>query len=445
MISLLSASGKEPVLAPSDQNVLDFLNLKFGMFIHYNMGTYTGEQWAYPFHDPKEFRPSELDCAQWARAAKSAGMNYAVFTSKHHDGFCLWDTRVSNYDIASAEKEYRDLDIVREYVDAFREAGITIGLYFSVWDRHHGIEHGNINKENIEFTKQQLTELLVNYGDIACIVIDGWGSRWGKGPDFEELPYAVLADHIHSIQPKCLVINHSCRADLDYTQIVHYEATHGQHIPYDNTFPSQQGPVMQPGWFWDKGFGDLELKSVESIVNELGYTNQYYSNYLLNAAPNDKGLMDDNVVKRLEEVGKSVRLSEPHITLPEVQPAHKSVKVKCSSTLGEEGVSDRNVLDCNLFTAWKAAKTDENPWIELDFGKPETFNFLSMHGGYEKSIQEYEVDALVKNKWITLYKGGEVTFHEKKHFDQVTAQKYRLRVLKKKGIPEIIEMTFVKY
>ncbi len=71
----------------TDQNILDFLNLKFGMFIHYNMGTYHAEQWAYPFHDPKDFKPSELDCNQWAAAAKSAGMNYAVFTTKHHDGF----------------------------------------------------------------------------------------------------------------------------------------------------------------------------------------------------------------------------------------------------------------------------------------------------------------------------------------------------------------------
>ena len=65
------------------------MNLKFGMFIHYNMGTYTGEQWAYLFHDSKEFKVSDLDCIQWARAAKSAGMRYAIFTAKYDDGFCL--------------------------------------------------------------------------------------------------------------------------------------------------------------------------------------------------------------------------------------------------------------------------------------------------------------------------------------------------------------------
>ena len=443
IIQMISLGQKKET--PQNNNVLDFLNLKFGMFIHYNMGTYTAEQWAYPFHDPKEFKPSKLDCSQWAKAAKSAGMKYAVFTTKHHDGFCLWDSKVTNYDIASTEKKYQKLDIVKEYVDAFREEGITIGLYFSVWDRHHGVQRGNINPQNIDFTKEQLTELLTNYGDISCIVIDGWGSRWGRGPNFKEFPYHILADHIHSIQPNCLVINHSCRADLDYTQIVHYEATHGQHIPYDNTYPSQQGPVIQPTWFWEKGYENLELKPVEEIVNELSYTNKYYSNYLLNAAPNDKGLMDDNVVARLKEVGDVLKLSKPLRSIPEIHKPHQNVTAKVSSTLKQKGVTAENTLDCNLFTVWRPGKDDENPWIELDFGKRETFNCFSMHAGYKKTIQKYAVEAFVKNKWVHLFTGGPATFHEKNTFKEIKAQKYRLKVLEKQGVPEIFELTFVKY
>jgi len=260
-----------------------------------------------------------------------------------------------------------------------------------------------------------------------------------------ELPYPVLADHIHSIQPNCLVINHCCRADLTYTQVVHYEATHGQHIPYDNTFPSQQGPVMQPGWFWEKGYENEELKSVEAILNELEYTNNHLSNYLLNAAPNDKGLMDDNVIERLKEVGKLVKLSPPLTSLPKTENPHKYVTVKTSSKTDDPNIQDANVLDCNLFTLWKAGENDENPWIELDFGKPETFNYFSMHAGYKKSIQKYEIQAFIKNKWISLYTGGEATFHEKDKFKEVTSQKYRLIILEKKSTPEVVEFTLVKY
>ncbi|WP_198931752.1 alpha-L-fucosidase [Labilibacter marinus] len=430
-------------LVKANDPVLDFLNLKFGMFIHYNTGTYHAEQWAYPFHDPKDFKPSALDCNQWASAAKSAGMQYAVFTTKHHDGFCLWDTKVSNYDIASAEKEYKNMDIVKEYVDAFRKADITVGLYFSVWDRHHGIQHGNINEENIAFTKQQLSELLTNYGEIACIVIDGWGSKWGNGPDFKELPYATLADHIHSIQPNCLVINHSCRTDLSLTQLAHYEATHGQHCPFDNTVPSQQGPTIQPAWFWEKHFANLELKSVEDVKKELNFANTHYANYLLNAAPNDKGLMDDNVIERLKEIGKAITLSEPLTELPKVESVHKGVKAKASSYNGKE-FAPTNVIDANLFTRWQYKEGDKEPWLELDFGSPQTFNKV-ICGEFRKGIEAFKIEALVDGKWVLLTEGKQMTFNYNRSFPDVTARKYKLTILKASQLPKVAELTFVKY
>jgi len=133
---IFAASG---MAGPSKNPVLDFLNLRFGMFVHFNMGTFHGEQWAEPGKDPKSFSPSNLDCSQWAKAAKSAKMQYAVLTTKHHDGFCLWDSNVTKYDVASSNYES---DVVRDFVDAFRDEGIKVGLYFSVWDRQHGIETG---------------------------------------------------------------------------------------------------------------------------------------------------------------------------------------------------------------------------------------------------------------------------------------------------------------
>ncbi|WP_245949218.1 alpha-L-fucosidase [Lutibacter citreus] len=420
--------------------VLSFLNLNFGMFIHYNMGTFHGEQWAKPNHDPKSFAPTNLDCNQWAKAAKSAKMNYAVFTTKHHDGFCLWDTKVTDYDVASSS--YKG-DIVKEYVDAFRKQNIKVGLYFSVWDRQHKIEHGNITPENIQYTKDQLTELLTNYGEVVCIVIDGWGSKWGNGPDFKELPFKVLADHIHSMQPNCLVINHSCKTDLDVTQLVHYEATHGQHCPFDNTLPSQQGPTLQSTWFWEKGYENQELKSVESVVKELNFANSHYANYLLNAAPNDKGLMDDNVLNRLKEIGKKVFLPAPLKQLPKIEKPHKNVVVTASSFSSEE-FKPESVIDCNLFTRWQFAKGDENPWIELDFGKPQTFNRV-ICGEYKKGVSKFKIEAFVNGNWKLLAEGNEITHNFNASFEEVTAQKFRLVVLESTQLPKIAEITFVKY
>ncbi len=425
--------------ATTSDPLLDFMNNRFGMFIHFNMGTIHAEQWAKPNHDPKSFDPQHLDCEQWADAAKSAQMSYAVFTTKHHDGFCLWDTSVTDYDVASSSY---DGDIVKEYVDAFRSRDIKIGLYFSVWDRTHGIAKGSVSEEGVEFTKRQLTELLTNYGEIICIVIDGWGSVWGQSPTFEELPFDVLADHIHSIQPNCLVINHSCRTDREFTQVVHYEATHGQHSPYDNTIPSQQGPTIQPAWFWERGYEELDLKPLSEILSELDFCNSHCVNYLLNAAPNRDGLMDQNVVDRLREVGEAWEKPAPMSALPAVTAPHHNVVVTPSS----EFELAANVLDANLFSYWQADDDDRAPTITLDFGRPETFNKI-LCGEAERcnDVQEFRVEALVEYECVKIAQGEGLGYHWERRFDDVTARKYRLTFSKFNRTPRIAEITFVKY
>ncbi|MDZ8117834.1 alpha-L-fucosidase [Pontiella sp. NLcol2] len=433
-----SAGGKVEESEP----VLSFLNLKFGMFIHYGMSTYQGHGgWAEWNVDPKTFIPSELDCEQWAEAAKSAKMNYAVFTTKHHDGFCLWDSAVTEYDIASSD--YKD-DIVKKYADAFRKRGMKVGLYFSVWDRQHKIEAGRITPAKIQYTKDQLTELLTNYGDVLCIVIDGWGSKWGKSPTFEELPYDVLADHIHSIQPDCLVINHSCKTDLSVTQVVHYEATHGQHCPFDNSIPSQQGPTLQPKWFWRPGDEEGPLKPTEEVVDELNFANARTCNYLLNAAPNDRGVLDDAVIKRLAEIGQAVQLSAPLKSLPEMHPVHQGITATASSISGPDYAA-QNVLDADLFTRWQFAKDDQERWVELDFGKPMTFNRV-VCGEYRRGTEAYKIEALVNGEWKLLVKRQEsIGNNVNATFADVTAQKYRLTILKASRPPMIAELTFITY
>ena len=111
-----------------------FNKLKFGMFIHFNMGTFHEKEWVEPGQDPLTLNPAKLDCGQWAGAAKSAHMKYAVLTTKHHDGFCLWDSKTTSYEVASSSVAGRD--IVMEFCDAFRSRGIEPHFYFQC-----GIEH----------------------------------------------------------------------------------------------------------------------------------------------------------------------------------------------------------------------------------------------------------------------------------------------------------------
>ena len=147
-----------------------FVDLRFGMFIHFNIPTFMDDDWADPEASPAIFNPKKLDCNQWAAAAKSANMSYGCLTTKHHSGFAIWDTKTTPYNVMNSPLKR---DVVKEYTTAFRAKGLKVMLYYSILDTHHKIRPGQITKEHIKMIKAQLTELLTNYGEISQIFFDG--------------------------------------------------------------------------------------------------------------------------------------------------------------------------------------------------------------------------------------------------------------------------------
>lgn len=304
-----------PCLAQRPINELqkDFLNLRFGMFIHYSIQTYLNVEHAPPRQDLSIFNPTKLDCQQWADAALSAKMSYGVLTTKHHDGFCLWNSDVTEYDVANSAFKG---DVVKEFTEAFRSSGLKVGLYYSIRDKQHEIKKGEVTSDKLIFIKKQLIELLSNFGKIDLIVFDGWGNRWHDSPTFKEVPYGEIYWYIKSIQPNCLVITHQQKPSV--TDIIHFEQNAGQKIRRKNRIPAQSGPCIQSRWFWDLKHPEEELKSVDFIVNQcLKPFNNINCNLLLNCAPNRDGLMDDNVVKRLSEIGKNWNPPPPITNIPD--------------------------------------------------------------------------------------------------------------------------------
>ena len=116
------------------------------------MGTYMDNDWADPNAPIELFNPSKLDCAQWAHVAKSAKMRYGCLTTKHHNGFCLWNTKTTEYNAMNAPL---GRDVVREYVDAFRKEGLKVLLYYSILDMHHQLRPSLITREDIEMVKTE--------------------------------------------------------------------------------------------------------------------------------------------------------------------------------------------------------------------------------------------------------------------------------------------------
>jgi alpha-L-fucosidase len=129
-----AAAHQEPFITPGNRYLLQraLAGYRFGQFLHFNMGTFTNQEWADPGLDPKTFAPAALDCGQWADAAKAAGMRFALLVAKHHDGFCLWPSRLSTYNVARSSYPH---DIVRQYAEAYRASFDTCRMPSSAQDR----------------------------------------------------------------------------------------------------------------------------------------------------------------------------------------------------------------------------------------------------------------------------------------------------------------------
>ncbi|SDO35458.1 alpha-L-fucosidase [Paenibacillus sp. yr247] len=304
-----------------------FVNQRFGMFIHFNSATFqfadteikdwefahenNDEPRRFPF-DPKDWNPDQLDCSQWARAAKSAGMKFAALTAKHHEGFSLWPTRYSDHCVKNSPCK---TDIVKEYLDAFRQEGISAGLYFSMLDLHHQIGRKKCSPEDNQFIKNQIEELLTGYGDLPFLIIDGWNAPWG-GPYFADLPFNEIDELVKKLQPDCLLMNISGESDLDGTDIVFYENAAGQEIADFFAGPGASCNILTDTWFWRTYHPTMEQKSADWALDKIVNANKHNCSFLLNGAPNQHGLLDANVLDRFKEIGERFHPPADLQTLP---------------------------------------------------------------------------------------------------------------------------------
>lgn len=306
-------------------------NARFGMFIHWGLyavpaGEWNGEtghaEWIrttaqIPLNEYDKFRdrfnPVKFDADGWVKMAKEAGMKYIVITSKHHDGFCLFDSRHTDFDIMSTPFKR---DIMKELAEACHRQKMKICWYHSIMDWHHPdyLPRRNWEKERreegadfekyIEYMKAQLKELLTNYGDIGVLWFDGeWEKSWTREYGFD------LYKYVRSLQPN-IIINNRVGAGRSGMEGMNQEG----EFAGDFGTPEQQIPAtglpntdwetcmtMNDHWGWNKN--DKNWKSPEDLIHKLTDIASKGGNFLLNVGPKADGTFPQESINRLRLIG----------------------------------------------------------------------------------------------------------------------------------------------
>lgn len=355
---LVQAQGSEKPKLPlsKDERMKWWRQARFGMFIHWGLYAVPAGEWKgqtnhaewimlkgkipsseYEKFAP-QFNPVKFDAKQWVQIAKDAGMKYMVITSKHHDGFCMYDSKLTNYDIIEATPFGRDP--MKELAEACREAGLKFCFYYSVVDWHHpefpakyaqrGGFHGDPNpnadlEKYVDYMQGQVRELLTNYGPIGIMWFDGGGS-FRNAPMPELVHSQETIDLIRQLQPEC-IINNRLRLPADY-------GTPEQRIP--GQAPEYDFEVcMTLNRHWGYNKHDNNWKSAQTIIHNLADIAGKGGNYLLNVGPTAEGLIPEGSINTLRDVGKWMKKYGESIYGTTAGPFEKLEWGRCTAKPGK--------------------------------------------------------------------------------------------------------------
>jgi alpha-L-fucosidase len=323
---------KKTPVPTKDQLALQ--DMEMYAFIHYALNTYTDQEWGYGNEDLKLFNPQHLDCRQWARTCKNAGMKGIIFTAKHHCGFCMWPSAYTDYSVKNTPWKNGQGDVVRELADACKEYGLKFAVYLSPWDRNHP-EYGR--EAYVTYFRNQLRELLTNYGEVFEVWFDGanGGNGWYGGADevrtIDRLTYYKWGDTykmIRELQPHCVIWNDGAdrRGDLRWvgteagfigetnwsmlnsTGDVPYPMLHYGVEDGDVWCPGETNTSIRPGWFYhdaENGHVKSLSKLMETYYKSVGRNSTLLLNFpidkdgLIHAEDSIRGAAFYNMIKQI--------------------------------------------------------------------------------------------------------------------------------------------------
>lgn len=436
------------------ENQMRWQEMEYYAFVHLSVNTYTDMAWGFGNEDPKIFNPTNLDCRQWARIAKEAGMKGIILTAKHHSGFCLWPSKYTEYSVKNSPWKNGKGDIVREMADACKEYGLKLGIYLSPWDRNH-LDYGK--PEYITYFRNQLKELLTNYGEIFEVWFDGANGGdgyYGGANETRRINRETYYDWantyklVRELQPKIVIWNdNGDRADLRWVgteagyvgktnwsllnatgkvteDMLRYGVEDG-----NSWVPGEVNTSIRPEWFYHKR-EDSKVKTLPELMtiyyNSIGRNGTLLLNFPI--MPN--GLIHQKDEKAVLDFAQEVKKVFA-VNLTEKATAEASGILENNANFGADKSIDRDTE-----TYWTTDDQAKSASLIISFDKPTAFNrfLVQEYIKLGQRVKSFKLEANINGEWKELATETTIGYKRILCFPTVEATKLRFTILDtKKG------------
>jgi len=463
MLSLVGVAGAaEPPAAfgpvPSERQ-LRWHEMEYYGFLHFTVNTFTDKEWGYGDEDPTIFNPSAMDIRQWARVARDAGMKGLIITAKHHDGFCLWPSAYTEHSVKHAPWKDGKGDVVGELAAACKEYGLRMGVYLSPWDRNSAV-YGT--PEYLAYYRNQLRELLTNYGDIFTVWYDGanggdgyyGGAREERRID-RQTYYRWPEVHkiVRELQPMAVMFSDAgpdirwvgnergFGNETNYAALKRDELYPGTprsrelpegHRDGNYWVPAEADVSIRPGWFYHASQDD-RVKSLDQLLEIYYRSVGMGCNLLLNLPPDRRGLIHENDVASLMALRKVLDQTFD-------EDLARGKLARASNVRGEDAqFGAEKLTDGDRNTYWAADDDVREARVSVNLGGPTTFNRLRIQEYIQlgQRIEGFVVGARVDGEWQEIATGTTIGPRRILRFDDVTADRVGVRITSSRACPTL--------
>ncbi|HRK33428.1 MAG TPA: alpha-L-fucosidase [Candidatus Hydrogenedentes bacterium] len=459
----------DPIHPTPTSRQLAWHALEFYGFIHFTINTFTDKEWGYGDEPPSLFNPTALDVGQWVAVAKDAGMTGLILTAKHHDGFCLWPSQYTEHSVKNSPYKNGKGDIVGELAKACAEAGLKFGVYLSPWDRNHA-DYGR--PEYIPYFRNQLRELLTNYGPVFEVWFDGANGGtgyYGGARQERSIDRATYYDWentwslVRALQPKAVLFS-DIGPDIRWVgnekgiagdpcwatyspksskpgippapgQTLYEEAQNG-HADGALWLPAEADVSIRPGWFYHAA-EDAKVRTPEDLVNLYYHSVGRGATLLLNLPPDRRGLIHENDVAALRGMRKI--LDETFKT-----DLTKDAMAKTSNFRGyAEEFGAARVLDGDRNTFWTTDDDVTKAYVEISFPEQRTASHIVLQEYIElgQRILRFTVEARIDGAWRAVAKGTSIGWKRILRIEPATTDAMRIRIDEAKASPMLASLS----